>query len=280
MNASHPSALNPPEDTIEKLRIFDGMEVKLQPAPFGKRFIAYCIDLGILTVGIYAIGIIFFLVFGFGAAATGVLSGTRDTGSAFGIAASILLILAFILFIVAIGTIYHGYFWYYETRTGQTPGKRLLGLKVVSADGKKLSRSQVVWRDMFRYVDCTFVFPGLISILVTEKKQRLGDLFVGTIVVYSKIREESVDFVYIKPEIFHLWRDACLNPKMKLELKLEYLKFAYPSFVLGKTPSLQMGTRESWDTRLRDELQFNSSEKPDTETLLRFAAELCQRQET
>jgi uncharacterized RDD family membrane protein YckC len=34
-----------------------------------------------------------------------------------------------------------------------------------------------------RYIDCALVIPGLVCILATERRQRLGDLAAGTLVV-------------------------------------------------------------------------------------------------
>jgi len=72
---------------------------------------------------------------------------------------------------------------------GQTLGKRVVGLRVVDAQGFRLQLSQVVLRNLLRLVD---ILPlaylvGGISSFSSRKCQRLGDLVAGTIVA----REQS-----------------------------------------------------------------------------------------
>ena len=73
------------------------------------------------------------------------------------------------------------------TMNGQTLGKRLLRLRVMDVQGLSLAFSQVVIRNLLRLVDA---LPGLylvggLTMLVTKKSQRLGDLAAGTIVVWT-----------------------------------------------------------------------------------------------
>jgi uncharacterized RDD family membrane protein YckC len=68
---------------------------------------------------------------------------------------------------------------------GQTLGKRLFRIRVTDVEGLRLTFSQVAVRNLLRAVDslpaCYLV--GGISVLVTGKLQRLGDLAAGTVVV-------------------------------------------------------------------------------------------------
>jgi len=79
------------------------------------------------------------------------------------------------------------YFAVCEGTWGQTLGKRLLGIRVVSADGNRASFGQVVGRTVLRVVDALpfFYIVGLISVLATGRgrRQRVGDLAAGTYVV-------------------------------------------------------------------------------------------------
>lgn len=75
---------------------------------------------------------------------------------------------------------------------GQTPGKRLLGLRVMDAEGFRLSLSQVVVRNLLRFVD---FLPGLYLVggtaaCVSRRLQRLGDQAANTVVVrHPRVRE-------------------------------------------------------------------------------------------
>ena len=77
------------------------------------------------------------------------------------------------------------YFLYFESTTGQTLGKRMVGIKVVKENGKKLSFGDALIRTVFRIIDMLPVayIIGFIVILVSQKKQRVGDVVAKTIVV-------------------------------------------------------------------------------------------------
>jgi len=71
---------------------------------------------------------------------------------------------------------------------GQTIGKRILGIRVISLDGKPLSPRQIIIRWAFRLVDvgATFGLLAIISIFSSEKSQRIGDLLAHTTVTTIK----------------------------------------------------------------------------------------------
>ena len=72
--------------------------------------------------------------------------------------------------------------WYWR---GQTFGKRLLRLRVMDSSGLRLKPSQIVVRNLLRFVDGLPLFyaVGGISCLLSRYSQRLGDLAANTIVV-------------------------------------------------------------------------------------------------
>jgi uncharacterized RDD family membrane protein YckC len=74
------------------------------------------------------------------------------------------------------------YFFALESGEGQTVGKRLMKLRVVRADGRPAGMREIGVRTILRVVDNYLV--GLIAMLATgERRQRIGDLAAGTIVV-------------------------------------------------------------------------------------------------
>ncbi len=77
------------------------------------------------------------------------------------------------------------YYFASEAITGRTLGKRLLGLRVVAADGGRAGAGKIAIRTAFRLVDgIGFYFIGLIVVLVSgRRRQRLGDLAAQTTVV-------------------------------------------------------------------------------------------------
>ena len=68
---------------------------------------------------------------------------------------------------------------------GQTIGKRLFGLRVISEDGEPARFVAVVVRNLVRIVDFLPIFYGfgLVTLIVSPRSQRLGDYAGGTFVV-------------------------------------------------------------------------------------------------
>ncbi|SDM22326.1 Uncharacterized membrane protein YckC, RDD family [Halogranum gelatinilyticum] len=83
-----------------------------------------------------------------------------------------------------------GYWVGLEARTGQTVGKRLLGLVVVGRDGSRVSRRGAVLRNLLRPVDFLvgYALGGVVS-LISHDGQRLGDHAAGTLVVRAERAE-------------------------------------------------------------------------------------------
>jgi uncharacterized RDD family membrane protein YckC len=69
---------------------------------------------------------------------------------------------------------------------GQTPGKKLLGLRVLRADGAPVGWSRSTVRSLLAFADfLPFGFAaGLTAMLLGRRCQRLGDLAAGTLVVH------------------------------------------------------------------------------------------------
>ena len=83
---------------------------------------------------------------------------------------------------LVLGLIYHIVL---EGRYGQTLGKKLFAIGVVRENGEPSTYTAATIRTLFRFIDWLPVgyLMGLVSILLTEHDQRIGDLFAGTIVV-------------------------------------------------------------------------------------------------
>jgi len=79
---------------------------------------------------------------------------------------------------------------------GRTVGKRALAVRVVSAQGVPITGAQAVLRNLVGAVDGLIPFaymPGLASMLLTSRFQRLGDLAAGTmVVVEERVRRSGV----------------------------------------------------------------------------------------
>lgn len=80
------------------------------------------------------------------------------------------------------------YFIVLEDRSGQTVGKKVMRMVVVTQDGKRITLKQSIIRNVLRVLDALpFLYLiGLIAIVLTKRKQRIGDITAKTIVVEMK----------------------------------------------------------------------------------------------
>jgi uncharacterized RDD family membrane protein YckC len=80
-----------------------------------------------------------------------------------------------------IGLTYNWYFW--TNNKGQTPGKSVMGVRVVKTGGGGLSTADAVVRYIGYYVNTILLFLGWIWAIFDDKNQGFHDKLAGTIVV-------------------------------------------------------------------------------------------------
>ncbi|MCW9012272.1 MAG: RDD family protein [Gammaproteobacteria bacterium] len=148
-------------DSLNAVQTPEGIEINLRLAGIWPRSVAWMIDTIIRGVIYFVLALV---VNQFGKFGTGLL-----------------LISIFIME------------WFYPVlfevlNNGVTPGKKSLGLQVVNADGTPIGWSSSMLRNILRTVDFLPLFygVGLISMLMNDKFQRLGDLAADTLVVYRQ----------------------------------------------------------------------------------------------
>jgi uncharacterized RDD family membrane protein YckC len=92
--------------------------------------------------------------------------------------------------------IYWGYFAAFEIFWhGQTPGKRVAGIRVIRDSGRPISVIEGIGRNLMRAIDGQFFYGvGLITMMISRQNRRLGDFVAGTIVVHER---KSVE---VKPD--------------------------------------------------------------------------------
>lgn len=93
------------------------------------------------------------------------------------------------LYLLALFATVWGYPVLFEVlRDGQTPGKRVMGLRVVCANGAPVGWLPSIVRNLMRTVDmlpmCYAI--GLVGTLVDSRSRRLGDIVGGTLVVHAE----------------------------------------------------------------------------------------------
>jgi uncharacterized RDD family membrane protein YckC len=77
------------------------------------------------------------------------------------------------------------YFVTFWTLTGQTPGERLLGIRVVPADGGPLKPMRAVRRFIGLLISAIPLGAGFLPVLVDDKRRGLHDRIGGTVVVWA-----------------------------------------------------------------------------------------------
>lgn len=256
--------------------VYEGLRVRLAPAPFSKRFLAYSIDLGVVLAVIYPLSLGVFLVLMVITVTVlkFVIGDGRETASELEQFFVIGVGALFLIALLGILMLQHLYFVYFEFKRGTTPGKKIFGLRVVSLDGGALTLGQAILRDLLRYVDCFMVLPGVISTLLSEKRRRLGDLLAQTMVVYSAAGEGRAERMYMSSEDYRSLLGMLKPVTISNELCSSFLSFAFKRYGLRST-KIPEGEVERWRQAVEGYFQSDASKTVDNETKLRFFAEYC-----
>lgn len=159
MSATASTAPSNALDTRYHVETPEGIDLLLRPAGVIPRAIAYLVDLGIRALLMFAL----FMLLAF----------LGQIGTGLG------LLLTFIMT------------WWYMVlfevlNQGRSPGKQMMGLRVVHDDGTPVGWSASLLRNLLRFAD---ILPfgytlGLLSCLSNPGFKRLGDLAAGTLVIY------------------------------------------------------------------------------------------------
>jgi uncharacterized RDD family membrane protein YckC len=154
--------------TLE-IRTPEGIELRASIAGAGARFAAAMID-GVLFLCVYGSTIaVLYLLTDLGVGAVGELL------------LSILVGGSVLVFVIA--TILC-----HALMRGQTPGKRLMRLRVATVEGYPAGWLALVLRGVLLPIDALVPLPipgvlGMATITLSERRQRLGDLVAGTLVL-------------------------------------------------------------------------------------------------
>ncbi|HCX20869.1 MAG: RDD family protein [Flammeovirgaceae bacterium] len=148
------------------------IEIQLELASLGDRILATIIDFFIM--GCYAL-------------VAGLISSSTGGGE----------VLAFLIFIpLAFYSLLFEYFMH-----GQSPGKHVRDIKVVKLDGGAPGIGNYLLRWLIRPIDILFYGAvAVLTIIISKKGQRLGDLAAGTTVIKVKRRESIESIKSIKKE--------------------------------------------------------------------------------
>jgi uncharacterized membrane protein SpoIIM required for sporulation/uncharacterized RDD family membrane protein YckC len=165
-----------PPDYRQRLQVEtpEHVTLDLEIAGVGSRALAALIDMLVLVGSALGVFIVLAIVAGFGV----------TIGS---IGGALLMLGGY--------AAWTGYFILFEgLRQGQTPGKRMVGIRVVSDTGNAVSLSAAAARNLLRIAD--FLPPpyliGTLLVALHPRGKRLGDMVAGTVVARDRPSELAV----------------------------------------------------------------------------------------
>jgi len=171
-----------------RIRTSQNVEIDYEVAGLGDRVLGRIIDVGVLTGVLYIFYFIFLFFFA---------SIFQDIQSGGGFPAVI----------VVLAVVYTLVFVFYDLVAevffnGQSIGKYATKIKVVSLDGARPTLGQYLLRWVFRLLDfgLTGGIAALISVAVSEKKQRIGDLVAGTTLIKTKPATTLNELYFTSPD--------------------------------------------------------------------------------
>jgi len=171
------------------------IDLEFEIAPFHKRLLAYLIDFFILVLFLFSMKYVLYVGFS--------MSLEDNIGLD-------ILIISLPMLLYSLVT----ELW----MNGQTFGKRLMGIRVISLNGDEPVFGQFLLRWITKFFEWPFVFGYVISIdtlfgsilvsgllgiavviiiTVTAKNQRLGDLAAGTVIVNTRSSMSVEDTVFM-----------------------------------------------------------------------------------
>src|SRR5688572_2339952 len=197
-------------------------------ASIGNRFLACAIDHAIqfLTLALIALASAILANFS---------SIERVVASAPKWVYAVMIILVFLTF--------SGYFAFFEWLwSGQTPGKRWMKLRVIREDGRPITFWEAAVRNLIRTLDmmpAPFYSIGLISVFVTGRDQRVGDMVAGTVVVREREAEA--------PAFTEVFASPVSDPALRRSFKPVEFNASLNSLTEAEIQVVETFLRRRWD---------------------------------
>jgi uncharacterized RDD family membrane protein YckC len=245
--------------SVDKLTIETPEQTLLEfpLAGIGSRFLAVALDTLLQAAAYTVLALI--------AALLNTLGVLLPLGKQWGIA-----VLIFVAFVVQFG-----YYAFFEAVwNGQTPGKRWTHLRVIQDSGRPVSAYDAILRNLLRIVDWlpTLYAVGIVTILISPEKKRVGDYAAGTVVVHEKPLQG----------VGSIWSVAAapasqLAPGAILSVPLSLDELQLVETFFERRASLDQEVRRSMARQIADRLgqrlNVPSEARPDAEKFLEALAE-------
>jgi uncharacterized RDD family membrane protein YckC len=157
-----------------KIETPEQIDVALEVAGIGSRYMAQAIDWAVKFVAIFAIAIV-------GVIVVALLDLQLNDRTAQAMAGALFLAAAYLLAL--------GFDIYFEVRRdGQTPGKMVAGIRVIREGGGAIDFASASVRNLVGLADFLpfFYLLGALVMMLNAKGQRLGDMAAGTLVIRER----------------------------------------------------------------------------------------------
>lgn len=136
---------------------------------------------------------------------------------------------------------------------GQSPGKKVMNIKVVSENGSNPSFVSYFLRWVFRLIDIALLFGSVatLSILITNKKQRLGDMSAGTILIRTgrKLKTKSI-YVQLPENYKPTFQGLTMLKEKDIYTVKEVIDFLNKDNESGDARTFALKTKESLELKL------------------------------
>ena len=129
---------------------------------------------------------------------------------------------------------------------GRTIGKAALGLRVVRDDAGPIGFRQAFVRGLIGFVverpGLTFYSAGVISMLVSSRGKRLGDLAAGTVVIQERVSGSHTYFAVMPPPLA-AWAQTLDLSRLPDDLALSVRSFLARAAQMSETSRADLGNR-------------------------------------
>jgi uncharacterized RDD family membrane protein YckC len=176
-----PAPVRPPgiDRTLESIRqdIKSIDQGSVRPAGFFIRVLAYCIDNLLLTLITLVVSCaVYILLERSGTPVSGDPDEFQDW--------------LWLLFVLPNTVLSCVYFSYFHAVTGQTVGKLICGVQVVSAAGNQpLGWGRSIVRCLGYFISCFFLYAGFLWVLLNRRKRGWHDYLAGSVVVCGPLKK-------------------------------------------------------------------------------------------
>ena len=244
----------------------DQIDLEFELAGLGSRTLALLVDALVIGTAVFVLVVVFVTASIAGIAVFGGLSSWA---------------LAFLVFAVFLAQ--WGYFFAFEALNGgQTPGKTHAGIRVVRDDGLPVGWREAALRNLVRAADM-MPFPaclvGILSIGLSKRGKRLGDLLAGTLVVREDFGFEGIgDGAGWEAAWVARSRTGGTRRGLTLaDMKVEAHQIQIIERFLSRRDSLPMDRRQTFAWRIAEPFLSASGEDPEELARRSDRFEVCER---